>query len=149
MACMEPVELIRDTALLEGTAYFEFQPGPYQGNHWTRDSVFLAEEVFCYFEPLITRHHSEFDHYNFSAIPASTWKGILSDLEEIAASARAATCVSDLRRADVGFHRAGLDSEFEGNFRSNSDALSKLAHELAVWVRDQLRDHECVSVLGM
>src|SRR5207249_9268586 len=30
------------------------------------DSVFLAEEAFCYFEPVITRHHSEFDHYNFS-----------------------------------------------------------------------------------
>ena len=43
---MEPIRLIRDTADLRGTCYFEFLPGEYNKKCWNVESVFLDEEAF-------------------------------------------------------------------------------------------------------
>ena len=65
---MEPIELIQSTAALEGTAYFEFLPGPYHGDHWGEASVFVQEQVFCLIESALQRHHPGFDHYSAATI---------------------------------------------------------------------------------
>ncbi|MDY3555944.1 hypothetical protein R5W24_005090 [Gemmata sp. JC717] len=115
---MSPIRLIRDTAELSGTCYFEFLPGPYRGRCWNAGSVFLAEDVFGLIEPVIARHVPEFDHYSFVAVGRATWERVIPDLgREAAASA--------------------------------DRAFGALAGELAAWLREQLDDHECVSVLGM
>ena len=41
---MEPIKVIRSPDELEGTAYFEFLPGPYRGDHWVNGSVFIQEQ---------------------------------------------------------------------------------------------------------
>jgi hypothetical protein len=105
--------------------------------------------VFCYFEPVFDRHQLEFDHYAFSVIRASTWQKILADLDTVAETARDATSVAEMQRVGVGFHRPGIVREFQEDFRSNAVALRNVAQELVSWVRDQLRTHENVSVLGM
>jgi hypothetical protein len=146
---MEAIEIVRTKAELPDTSYFEFLPGPYRGEHWAAESVYVQEEIFCLIEPIIRQHHPGYDHYSHSSIPAVEWSKIIADLQLLANRARSATSLADLRQAGVGFHRRGIDTEFEQDFTNSAHALANLADDLSVWLRDALRDQDVVSVLGM
>jgi hypothetical protein len=111
--------------------------------------VFVQEQVFCLIESALQRHHPGFDHYSSATIPESEWVLIIRQLEELARRARASDSLADLRKAGVGFHRRGVDAQFEQDLRHNSVALADLAEELASWLQRTLAEHEVVSVLGM
>lgn len=145
---MDPIRLIRDKAELVGTCYFELLPGEYKGQCWNDESVFLSEEVFGLIEPLFVRHHPGFDHYSFVGIRRPAWERVLTDLERLAARAETATGVGDLR-GDVMFYYPLIEAAFTREFRDNADSLARMARDLAAWVKGQLSEHECVSVLGM
>lgn len=145
---MDQIRLIRNKAQLHGTCYFELLPGKYQGQCWNEGSVFIAEYVFGFVEPIIARHEPRFDHYAFVSIPRPTWKHIIADLESLAERAESAEDISELRE-EVGFLLACARREFAKEFRSNAAALSRLARELSGWLSEQLMRHECISVLGM
>jgi len=83
---MSPVRLIRDKTELQGTCYFEFLPGPYRKKCWNEGAVFLAEDVFRLFEPIIARHEPRFDHYSFVGILRPTWERILPEFDLLAAA---------------------------------------------------------------
>jgi hypothetical protein len=100
-------------------------------------------------EPTIRSHHPGFDHYAHVTIGSAAWNRIVQDLEGLTPVIRKAASVADLRRVGVGFHRPGVDVEFEDQFSSNADALATLIEELACWLREQLRTHTVISVLGM
>ena len=146
---MEAIEIVRTKADLPDTSYFEFLPGPYRGQHWAPESVYVQEEIFCLIEPIIRQHHPGYDHYSHSSIPAVEWSRIIADLQALATRARSANSLADLRQAGVGFHRRGIDAEFEQDFANNTHALAKLADDLSLWVRDALRSQDVVSVPGM
>lgn len=145
---MDPIRLIRDKAELQGTCYFEFLPGEYKGQCWNDASVFLAEDVFGLIEPIIARHEPRFDHYSFVAIRRHAWERIIADLERLAERAERASVVGELA-GEVEFFFTTTEAEFGREFRANADSLARLARELVGWVREHLREHECVSVLGM
>lgn len=145
---MDPIRLIRDRAELEGTCYFEFLPGKYRGLCWNDESVYLAEDVFGLIEPIIARHVDGFDHYSFVGIRRSTWEWIIADLERLAHQAATAANIGELR-GNIGFISAPTEERFASHFRANADALAALARELSAWLRQQLQEHECVSVLGI
>ena len=146
---MEAIEIVRTKAELPDTSYFEFLPGPYRGQHWAAESVYVQEEIFCLIEPIIRQHHPGYDHYSHSGIPASEWSKIIADLHALATRARSATSLADLRQAGVGFHRRGIDAEFEQDLGNNAHALAQLADDLSRWLRETLRSHGMVTVLGM
>jgi len=146
---MERIEIHRAKAELPDTAYFEFLPGPYRGYHWVEGSVYLQEEIFCLIERVLQRHHPGLDHYGQCSIPASEWSSIISDLEQLAKQARSALSLADLREAGVGFHRRGIDVEFQQDFGRNAHALADLADGLVHWLRTALASHDVISVLGM
>jgi hypothetical protein len=145
---VDPIRLIRDKAELQGTCYIELLPGEYKGQCWNDGSVFLAEDVFGLVEPIIERHEPRFDHYSFVGIRRPAWERITADLERLAERAESAAGVGDLR-GEVRFLFIPTEAEFARDFRANAEALAHLARELGGWVREQLREHECVSVLGM
>jgi len=145
---MDPIRLIRDKAELQGTYYFEFLPGEYKGQCWNEGSVFLAEDVFGLIEPIIARHEPRFDHYSFVNIRRHAWERIIGDLERLAECAERAAGVGDLA-GQVAFIFSTTEADFTREFRVNAGALGRLTQELAGWVRERLREHECVSVLGM
>jgi hypothetical protein len=116
---------------------------------WGRGpTVFLAEDVFGLIEPIIVRHEPRFDHHPFVGIRLATWERIIADLERLAERAGSAAGVGDLR-GEVGFIFTPTEREFARKFRANADALAELSRELAGWLREQLRRHACVSVLGI
>jgi hypothetical protein len=145
---VDPIRLIRDKAELQGTCYVELLPGQFRGECWNNGSVFLAEDVFGLVEPIIERYEPRFDHYAFVDIGRHVWQKITADMERLATRAETALTVDDLR-GEVCFIFAPTEAEFARNFRANADALARLAREMAGWVQDQLRRHECVSILGM
>ena len=145
---MDAIRLIHDKAELQGTCYIELLPGKYNGQCWNDGSLFIEEEVFELIEPIFERHEPQFDHYSFVCIQEPAWERIIAGLERLAERAEKATDVSDLR-GDVGFLFRSTEAEFVRDFRANAGALARLSRELAAWLRQQLRDHECVSVLGM
>jgi hypothetical protein len=145
---MNRIHLIRDKAELQGTCYFEFLPGEYKMQCWNEGAVFLAEDVFGLIEPIIARHEPRFDRYSFVGIRRHAWERITGDLERLAKLAERASGVGDLV-GEVGFFFTTTEAEFAQEFRVNADALGRLARELARWVREQLREQECVAVLGM
>lgn len=145
---MDPIRLIRDKAELQGTCYFELLPGEYGGQCWNDGSVFLAEDVFGLIEPIIARHEPQFDHYSFVSIRRATWEQIIADLERVAERAETARSVGDLR-GEAGFLFMPTKGDFARDFGANAGALAGLARELVGWLREQLRQHERVSILGM
>jgi hypothetical protein len=145
---MEPITILRDPAALEGTAYIELLPGGYRDSCWNEGSVFLTEEVFGYFEPIIERHEPRFDHFAFVDVERSTWNAILDDLAGVARDLRAAASIEDVPPL-VGFYYLGTKQEFAASFCENADALAALLDELGVWLREQLSRVEVIAVLGM
>jgi len=145
---VEPIRLIRDEHELQTTVEFEFRPGNYFERFWP-GSVHLVMEVFSYVEPLIRNAYPGFDYVGPNVIPADTWLDIIGGLEEIASVARKAQGVDELCAAWVGFETPEHQAEFEGAFQANAEALADLSVELADWLRDQLRNHAEISLLGV
>lgn len=145
---MEPITIVRDPALLEGTAYIELLPGGYRDSCWNAGSLFFTEEVFGYVEPIIERHEPRFDHFAFVDVERSAWDAILNDLAHVERALRAAASIDDVPPL-VGFFYPGTKQEFAASFRDNADALAALLAELGLWLREQLSRNHIVAVLGM
>ena len=145
---MEPIYIIRDKSQLQGTCYIELLPGAFASQFWNDDSLFFTEEVFGLIEPIIERHTPQYDHYSCTDIRRSVWDRIIADLEQLAEQAEAATQIGDIR-SDVRFFFNTTEAEFANEFRTNADALTRVSRELISWVREKLKEHECISILGM
>jgi len=142
----EPIRLITSKSQLRGTCYFEFAPGKYTKS-WGDNSVFLAEEVFALIEPAFERV-PDYDHYAFVNIPREEWQAILSDIANLRSKAAAAKSIDDLRDV-LGFFFTTSEMTFAADFDANVLALQKLIDELTIWIKNTLRHHEFISVLGM
>jgi hypothetical protein len=145
---MRPITLIREKSELRGTCYFELLPGKYGGKCWTDKSVYLAEEVFSLIEPIFARRVPMYDHYSFVGIRRPEWDRILADFDLFAKALGEAESTSDLN-GYLGFLFTTSQEEFSQHFRTNADALADLLRNLIGWLTEQLRSHECISVLGM
>ncbi len=65
----------------QGTCYFEFQKGEFNGKFWLEDSLFLDEDIFDKFE--LYKYFQiavpEFDYYGMNnAITPEQWKKLVS-----------------------------------------------------------------------
>ena len=145
---MDPITLLRDPAKLEGTCYIELLPGGYHESCWNPGSVFLTEEVFGYIEPMVERHEPRFDHFAFVDIERDTWTRILEDLAVQADALRSARSPAQLSPEPLFFYPGTRDA-FTADFRANATRLADLIDELGTWIREQLRTHEVIAVLGM
>jgi hypothetical protein len=142
------IKLYRDTAELEGTAYFELSPGPYRESCWGPDSVFLDEEAFGFIEPIFERLCPTFGHYAFTEIGRPLWHDILRELDARADMLRGDPSDEHVR-ATLGFFGLDTDSKFFALPTENKQALRELIEALAAWVRAKLQHHNVMSVLGL
>jgi hypothetical protein len=144
---VQVIRLLRQRWELRGTLYFEFQPGVYSGQHWQPGSVFVYEEFWADLGTVVARHESRYGHYAFTPVAAPVWSRILTELDDLAA---------DLKAADREGAALLLPALFrwfvppEGlAWRRAALRYATLTRELAAWVREQLDEHEVVSVLGI
>lgn len=144
----DAIRILRSRDELEGTAYIELLPGRYQGRSWNDGSLFFEEEVFGYLEPIIQRHEPGFDHYSFTGISAEKWTGIIADLERLSDELGKAQAFSELI-IRPGFLFGGTEAHFTFHFHDKKRELRELIQELVAWLKEQLKSHEWISVLGM
>lgn len=62
----------------EGTDYFEFQPGVFDEQYWSEDSLDLSAEIFDEFDldDIIEEVAREFDYYGITIIKKEQWEEI-------------------------------------------------------------------------
>jgi hypothetical protein len=146
---MDPqIRLIRDKRQLEGTAYFEFLPGRYANKCWGKKSVFLDEEVLGLIEKPFMDCLPQYDHYAFCDVIASEWESILHRLHQFREQLVRAQTTEDV----AGDFRCVLDStklSFAEDFSKNRTDLIHVIDEFEVWVRQTLKEHDTIAVLGM
>jgi len=145
---MVPIRLLREKKELAGTGYFEIQPGRYDGQHWTDGSVFIDEEVFGYLEVIIERHDPTINHFAVSEVQREIWERIIVDFEQLAGKLRSTNDLGHLLDEVRFFNRDSAD-RFASDCRANADALAELIRELNSWLQEELKKHNCVSVLGV
>jgi hypothetical protein len=145
---MDKIRVVHALSDLKGTVNFEFQIGEYRGRNWVDGSIFIAEEVFYLIEHIFLRHVPEFSHCGFQGIRRSVWEKIIPELYGLDQLARSASRLGEIG-PEIGFFNQAASDEFCRDFRNNADALASLARELAGWLKETLKKHECISVLGI
>ena len=140
--------MITDRTELSGTCYIEVLPGRYENRCWNPQSVFFAEEHFCFIEPTIIRHCAEHDHYSFTDIDRSKWQHILADLEQFANEVDASSQLPDTN----GVVKLGPETRKSSPFQSEGEDVASLREMLlgfTRWVRQTLESHDTIAVLGI
>lgn len=123
-------------------------PGAYSNQCWNENSLFFEEEVFGYFENIISRHAPSYDHYAFTEIDKEAWDKIIKDFQSLESTLDQYQSVDDLRK-DVGFLFIGSEARFAENFIYNKAALGRLLREVSIWISKESSQHRCVTVLGL
>lgn len=111
--------LITDPSDLEGTVYYEFQPGSYSGQHWKMGSVFVSDDAFDELEPVLSLHITHLDPLGPNIVETGTWALMAQDLRRVVS----------LNQVTEGFVDLFLD--------------------LAAWLEWASAQHETVSLLGI
>jgi hypothetical protein len=136
--------LIKDPKLLKGFDYFEFYPGQFEGDFWSRGSSFLAERIFGEIEHVFRYNHSGYDRDACTEITAKQWKPILDDLEQLAEDV--------LTKPDKSKVRSGLRTLPNDAGRSIDKKAEKMREtilDLVKWVRTKLRSQKSICILGL
>jgi hypothetical protein len=140
--------MLTDVTALKGTAYYEFQPGRYAGQHRRPGSIFFTEQTFAYIEPIFERHRPDFNPYGPTAIARSQWRPILDDL-----STTKDLLTSDPMPAEVfkqvGFLSAEDKDAFAKDFDANVSLLRSTIAQLLLWIRQTLEWTDAISILGL
>jgi hypothetical protein len=143
------ITLYRSPSELDGTAYFELLPGPYRDKCWCDGSRFMDEEAFGFIEPIFRKLCPKYDHYAFTEIGRPLWLDIVRELEGL----RRALDNDALSEIDVAKHlsfyfRDGQTKFFE-DVAGNLVKLKAMLLELTAWLREELVNHDMISVLGL
>ncbi len=140
--------LHRSRGELEGTAYFEFLPGLYQGECWGPTSVFLGEEAFGFVEPIFARLCPNYDHYAFTQVRRTLWREVLSELDDIV-TVLGGTPSDEILADRLGFFFRDTERKFFESKTANVALLRQTLVDLTSWLRSQLKGHDVISVLGL
>jgi hypothetical protein len=142
------IQLIRDKEKLEGTAYFELLPGRYKKKSWNEESVFLDEESFGFVEHIIEEWVEKYNHYSFVEVNEQRWEGIVVQLLSMRNRLHQARTIDELD-GNVGFFFADTRERFAQQFDKNRQDLETMLYDLVKWIRQTLKEHERISILGL
>lgn len=136
------------SATRQGTQYFEFTPGRYQGRHWCEGARFVDEYTFCLFEGIVERHLDGFDHYGFIDVPRAMWQPVLADWAALRLSLAQAANGGPEVAPPFGATLA-VEADYRVNLAANQRDLAVLLAEMEDWLSATLRVHDTVCLLGL
>ena len=142
------IQIITDMKHLEGTAYVEILPGPYQDECWNEGSLFLDEESFGFLERVIRRNVPKYDHYAFTKVEKSVWEQIIVELNALLMQVHQASTTSDFAE-NVYFYFKNTESDFQEEFETNRKQLEGLIGEFCDWVLTKLETEKVITILGL
>jgi hypothetical protein len=141
------IELIKDPNQLQGTCYFEFLPGIYKDKCWNENSVFIDELEIDYISPILAKHIRKYDHYSFMSADKSVWKNIINDLNQMKESLRTSKSFDEFTsQLSFAFR---VTHEFEKDFEESKVKFIKMIDDFVLWIRETLKNHNQMAVLGM
>ena len=145
---MKEIAIIRDKSKLEGTCYIEIVPGQYQKKHWQKGSLFFNEEAFGLIEPIFESFINGYDHYSMNDASKTEWLKIVNELEKLNELLSSATKLEDVF-GKVGYIFSGTRDKFQTNFEENKKLLIQMNVDLISWVKNVLKTHDHIAVLGI
>lgn len=78
------IELIKAVEQLEDTYYYEFAPGEFRGQHWSREAVYIHGDVFPLIADIFRTGVRGFDLYGPTTISGSAIGRLAEDLGDFA-----------------------------------------------------------------
>ncbi|HHP7238730.1 MAG TPA: hypothetical protein ACFCU0_09915 [Longibacter sp.] len=128
----------------------EFLPGSYEGGASRESSIYMPEERFAHFEPLLIRHtpSSSFSRYAFTEVPMAVWDPVIEDLRGWVTKIDHGADLSQITPAP-GFMSTHSRKEFLEGETDHLRSLRDTADYLASWLENAAHEHGVVSVLGM
>ncbi len=142
------IELIKDVTKCQGTCYFEFLPGIYKDKCWTKESVFIDDLQIYYIEPILAKHINDYDHYTFMSADKSDWQNIIKDLNQMKEFLRKARNFNEFT-SKLDFSFRDVEENFTKDFEKSKTELSRLIDDFVLWLRETLKHHNKISVLGI
>jgi hypothetical protein len=142
------IRLIHDKRELDGTAYVELLPGRFNGECWVEGSLFIAEDIFEYVEPILARHVPRYDHYEVTDVDSETWGRIVHDLtmaSRLLESARSDAQLEDVLGLPKRHTRTGSDALL----KAKAAQISKLLNDLCSWLLNQTMVRDGVAIIGL
>jgi hypothetical protein len=115
------------------------------------DCVHLSEEAFSFLEPAIKRHSSQYarpySHWGVTSVNREEWEKIIEDWYQLKERLTFSQTLMDL--AAVAPLSPMLGKRFDADFFAHRTGLIRMIEETASWVREQLRNQDVISVLGV
>ena len=143
------MKLITDKKDLEGSAYFEFLPREFDGQHWNDDSVFVWYEDVSLFDSLLKEHIQDYRPYAYMTIDAQRARKLAEDLLEYADAVRKTDVASVMRlgiRCEI--HPRDVDW-LEDEWDTAQAQLASMLRELGLWIQRNVSEEGTLSVLGL
>lgn len=133
---------------------FEFLPGKFQNKCGNKESRFLDEMVFCFFEGIIAKRFAEYDHYNFQYLDGPTILAIASDLRKFAKTLRSTADPEAIFKGRADSAKAFKPESLMEQIRKEglpvaAREFAVLAEELADWFEKADSTHGGMSILGL
>jgi|GEM_PF-5252697 hypothetical protein len=143
---MNYLQLVRCKSKLQGTLYYEFQPGnSAKGKVWSDESVYVDERAIGLLEPAIASGFPDYHPYSFQDIPKRAWTAIANRLDLLAQAA--AKGDESYLRENCRLESIPGDTDlFDERNRSK---LESLARDLADWIRSTLKQNDWIALLGL
>ncbi len=142
------IELIKDVNKCQSTCYFEFLPGIYEQECWGKESVFIYYWQICYIEPILAGYINNYDHYSFMSVDKTVWQDIIDELNKLKEVLRKSESLDELT-ANLNFTFRDIEENFTKDFKKSRVELMKLIDDLVLWIRETLKNHNKIAVLGM
>ncbi|UTW54392.1 hypothetical protein [Kordiimonas sp. SCSIO 12610] len=145
---MEPIKIINNTTDLDGTCYIELSLGRYSGNHWAPSSLYFAEEIFGFIEPIFEKHIQNYNHYGINNPGVNEWNKITSALSELANFLRSVRDFEEVL-GHIGFMFGDVRDYFQRHFNTCQRDLIQLIGDVIEWVNTNLPHHRYIAILGI
>ena len=142
------IELIKDVKKLESTCYFEFLPGIYVKEYWNKECVFIYYLHIGYIEPILAKYINDYDYYSFMSVDKTTWQEIIKDLNSMKEILRKSNNLDEFT-SKFTFNLRDIEENFTKDFETSKVELIKMINDFALWIRETLKNHNKIAVMGM
>ncbi len=144
---MEYIRAIRNKEKLEGTCYFEFYLGKFNGDFWNNKSLFIHEFGFQNIQNVFIKHTYNFDEYGITTIHQNEWKKIIIDLQDILSKIENTQNYNELSKI---IH---IQEYYKEYYSDNFEEIKKLIYlmikEFIIWSKENMKNYSMLSILGI
>ncbi|MEI6057265.1 MAG: hypothetical protein WCR55_14565 [Lentisphaerota bacterium] len=139
-------QVIKDKALLDGTAYIEIGAGRYKGKHFQDSFIFLDEDGFFFAEGLLYKYVKNYDHYEMNNIHKSIGLSYAHELSDIAREFLSISAIEITKRLNL---KPTFESWLAKKLEEHRKEIKEMLSEVSIFILDCYRKNDWICVLGL